>query len=279
MYIHGTMTTTATITTVTVTTATSSHPIPLLPPVLPANTTYAAARMSQRMGQDMTFLHNLIIRGFNSILIQAPYIKPGTPAASDILTFTTLVTGFLHHHHDTEEGFFFPEVEKAIGEKGFMDQNISQHDAFEGKLDMLTKYAEQTTSADYSPTKLVALIEDMTPPLIEHLGAEITTLTSLDGRASEKELARIWQGAEEYARAQNQDLTKFVPLMLGLRDETYPREGDRSVGLPWFFQYLAQYKLADRYKGAWRFLPSTYWGKPRPYAFVPKELGGLGETE
>jgi Hemerythrin HHE cation binding domain len=258
--------------------ASAPQPFDLLPSPLPPNTPYASATAGLQMGHDMSLLHNMVIRGFNSIILQAPYVLPGTPAAADILDFTQILVTFLHHHHDVEEDFFFPELEKLIKQEGLMSQCTEEHRAFDQGLESLLQYAQNTNHVDYSPEKLESLIKALGVPLVKHLAAEIPSLVSLDGRANNKDLIKVWHAASEYAKKKHSDPTTFLPVAMGCADITFPRAKEGSIVFPFFLYYLTSFIFQKKHAGAWRFLPADLWGKPQPMTFLPKELGGLGVT-
>ena len=86
-------------------------------------------------------------------------------------------------HHDGEEDFLFPEMERLTGEKGLMDVNISQHEKFHTGLDAWGKYLRNLQSNPHSTTfsgiKCRALMDTFIEPLSTHLAEEIPTLMAL----------------------------------------------------------------------------------------------------
>jgi hemerythrin-like domain-containing protein len=76
----------------------------------------------------MTISHNSIIRGFNGIYQQAPRI--GAPDQDDFIGYCLAWHTFVHTHHHYEEIFLFPAIEEAVGEKGVMDGEVSEHGEF-----------------------------------------------------------------------------------------------------------------------------------------------------
>jgi hypothetical protein len=86
-------------------------------------------------------------------------------------------------HHEGEESVFFPEVEKVTGQRGIMDQNISQHHAFEAGIEAWSQYTTECLNIDQSKFEVAhftKLIDDFAPILVDHLGEEIKTLLALD---------------------------------------------------------------------------------------------------
>lgn len=73
----------------------------------------------------MALVHNIIIRGWNSIYLQAPKIKSAD--VSDFLHYCDSYHAFVLGHHDSEEAVLFPQIEKSIGIKGVMNEDVAEH--------------------------------------------------------------------------------------------------------------------------------------------------------
>ncbi len=64
-----------------------------------------------------------------------------------------------------------------------MDQNISQHHAFEAGIEAWSQYTTECLNIDQSKFEVAhftKLIDDFAPILVDHLGEEIKTLLALD---------------------------------------------------------------------------------------------------
>lgn len=141
--------------------------------------TPAQPDMFDELASEMCHVHNMILRGLNSIYLQAPHITP-----ADEKPFCRYVLGWynlLHSHHSGEEADFFPTVENMTGVKGLMDNNVDQHKAFHDGMDSLKAFADAVVAdkEKYDASRLVALIDDFGPALTQHLGDEIPTILSL----------------------------------------------------------------------------------------------------
>ena len=135
----------------------------------------------------MALAHNGIIRGLNSVYLQAPSIPiKDTTTAKDILIYCQCWSESMHHHHDMEEQNFFPAIEKLSGVKGLMERNIEQHRAFTPGFDAFYEYSKNCAPKDYDGMKLRGLVEDFAEPLTKHLHEEIETLRALDKYDSAK---------------------------------------------------------------------------------------------
>lgn len=73
----------------------------------------------------MALVHNVIIRGYNSIYLQAPRVKGSDTV--DFLHYCEAWYILMIGHHDSEESILFPGIEKATGVKGIMDDDIHEH--------------------------------------------------------------------------------------------------------------------------------------------------------
>ena len=73
----------------------------------------------------MAVIHNVWIKGWNSIYQQAPYILERD--YTDFIQYCLAWHACLEVHHDGEEEDFFPKVEEAIGKKGFLSVAVDQH--------------------------------------------------------------------------------------------------------------------------------------------------------
>jgi hemerythrin-like domain-containing protein len=139
----------------------------------------------------MANVHNLILRGLNSIYLQADKISD--PAdISDFVLYVKAWQDTVHHHHSTEETLFFPRVEKIAVEAGLpaniMSRNLEQHQEFDGALHALNDYVKDVIAKEkeYESKELVRLVEQLAPVLRQHLNDEIDTLVGLekcDGKA------------------------------------------------------------------------------------------------
>jgi hypothetical protein len=129
----------------------------------------------------MALAHNGILRGLNSIYLQAEHIpRNDLVVVRDFLTYCQCWCESMHHHHDAEETVFFPSIEQITAIKGIMERNIEQHRAFTPGFDLFYEYARTCQPKDYDGRKLKSLIDDFAPPLTQHLRDEIETLRALD---------------------------------------------------------------------------------------------------
>ena len=146
----------------------------------------------------MTHVHNTLIRGFNSIYLQAPHVN--LPAdIRDLLFFCAAWVKTVEHHHDTEETTLFPAIEEFAKTPGLMEGNREQHHAFTPGLEHLLRYAQTTNPEIYDWFTLKEILDSFAPSLMKHLEDEIDTLLRLE-RYDSKELMKLWLVAENVAK-------------------------------------------------------------------------------
>ena len=147
----------------------------------------------------MAYTHNTILRGLNAIYHHAPNVTLGTSDASSFLLYCRTVCDFLQLHHETEEEFFFPAIEKASRRPGLMNGNIKQHEAFEEQVRKLSEYTAITTAEKFQPQTLRLLIEDTVKPLGQHLHEEIPTLLDLWDKVDSSSLSKAYKAMHDAA--------------------------------------------------------------------------------
>lgn len=73
----------------------------------------------------MCLLHNSIIRGFNSIYLQAPHVQEADLA--DFVGYARTWFRFVKSHHDDEEANLFPKVEEVLDDKDIWAETHKEH--------------------------------------------------------------------------------------------------------------------------------------------------------
>jgi hemerythrin-like domain-containing protein len=133
----------------------------------------------------MAHVHNTLLRGLNSIYLQAPHVSKPIDVA-DFMLYTKAWADTVHHHHSLEEKIFFPQMEKLALEAGMdgnpMNANVDQHHLFEPKIQETLVWTEDVRQGnkEYDSKALIALIDSFAPVLTQHLHDEIDTLFKLD---------------------------------------------------------------------------------------------------
>ena len=73
----------------------------------------------------MALLHNAIIRGYNSIYLQAPYVQDTDKA--DFIGYCQTWFKFVKSHHDDEEFNLFPKIKELLGDEGVWTETHKEH--------------------------------------------------------------------------------------------------------------------------------------------------------
>lgn len=188
----------------------------------------------------MVLVHNVIIRGLNSIYKQAPHVKSEDYA--DFIAYATCwyeftdskllplsifhlkprVVNFLKFaayidHHNNEDESIFPTIEAQTGEKGVMDEDLEQHRAFIVGFRALKSYLDSVaeTPARFSGAELVSLLDDFAPQLHHHLTDEIPRMVALSRFGDKISMLKI---IETEGNRSAQALSKTGAMIFFLRN-------------------------------------------------------------
>ena len=145
----------------------------------------------------MTHVHNIMLRGLNSIYLQAPHIKPEDAKA--FCHYMQLWYTWLHAHHESEEAILFPGIERLSGETDIMEANVAQHRAFAEGLEAFGKHCDTLIvgTETFNGERVVELIDRFGTNLTQHLTEEIDTLLGLQRFGEEKMKDVLKIAAEE----------------------------------------------------------------------------------
>jgi hemerythrin-like domain-containing protein len=135
------------------------------------------------MINDMIVIHNIAIRAVNAIYLQSVNVGvKGSPKdQSDFLDYCSTWAVFIHSHHDEEEEYVFPDIERLAGVPGLMGNNVEQHQAFHDGLETFKKYAEDAKEGKekYDGQRIRDIIDSFMPALHKHLVQEIPSINGL----------------------------------------------------------------------------------------------------
>jgi hemerythrin superfamily protein len=128
----------------------------------------------------MIVIHNIVIRTMNAVYIQSENVTNPKDVA-DFLEYCAVWVSFLHSHHNEEEKYVFPDIEKLAGVPGLMAGNVEQHAAFHGGVDAFGAYVDSVKSGKekYDGAKIKEHVDAFMPALYKHLQEEISTLKGL----------------------------------------------------------------------------------------------------
>ncbi|ORY04771.1 hypothetical protein BCR34DRAFT_572470 [Clohesyomyces aquaticus] len=226
---------------------------------------------AHHIANEMSFAHNAMIRGLNALYLQSPHIPPSTHLASDFLFFAASWSAWVLHHHILEETQMFPGFESVPGvPEGFLQGNVEQHHAFSAGLEEFNEWVRTTGRDAYDGIELRRLIDKFADPLYEHLNAEIPTLWALDcvSATHSAQLLQVYKDCEK--EAAKQDPFVVPPMVMGLCDATF-QGGNDWPRMPFGAAWVIYWVLGWRHRGAWRFLPSDGYRRPRALAFLGKK--------
>jgi len=216
-----------------------------------------------KASDEMVVVHNIIIRGLNSIYLQAPHVKPKDYA--DFIGYCLCWSDVLHTHHHCEETIAFPEIEKSSGVEGIMDVNVHQHETFSSGLKDYQTYLLDVkgSPADFSGSCLCEIIDSFAPILLTHLSEEIPTLLSLSKFGDKIDMDKIWE-KDGRAAVGMSDKTAGLAFFFLNRDTTF--EGGKWAAFPpiprpirWVFTHICTWPN----RAYWKFASCDYSGKPQ----------------
>jgi hypothetical protein len=125
----------------------------------------------------MALSHNSIIRGFNSIFQQAPRLQTTVDRCDFVgycLAWIACVTTLFHY----EETEFFPNVNKAAGQDGLLDDAVHEHETFYGGMERMKKYLLDK-GGEFSGAELLVMMDSFKDQLHDHLKSEPPAIVAL----------------------------------------------------------------------------------------------------
>ncbi|KAL7917114.1 hemerythrin HHE cation binding domain-containing protein [Trichoderma austrokoningii] len=222
-----------------------------------------------RCASEMANVHNMILRGLNSIYLQAPFVKPEDEKS--FLGYSSCFYDLLHVHHGGEEDILFPAVVEMSGEKNIMDQNIEQHRIFHQGLEDYNAYIQACLAGaeKYDGAKLITIIDGFGLELASHLAQEITTL--LDLRKFGSKMDKLEENFEYWS---NKDMSNLaVPGALSWGFFNHDKQFESGLWQNWppapapvvfIVRWVAYWVHSDW----WRFAPCDRYGRPKEKLFA-----------
>jgi len=167
-------------------------------------------KRAHHLAVEMVLVHNMLLRGINSIYRQAVAVERTPERVRDFVGYAAVWADTVEEHHGGEETVVFPELERRLGLPGLMDGNVAQHRAFHAGLEAYAAYTAAVLAGDevYDGVRFRALIDSFMPVLREHLSDEIDTLLRLDEHDDKTDLAVFMTDIQKQltSRAQDPDI-------------------------------------------------------------------------
>ncbi|KAM5353568.1 hypothetical protein ACJ41O_000218 [Fusarium nematophilum] len=242
----------------------ADHPFPLIRTPTSTLPNGVKPDMFYRCASGMACAHNIIIRGLNSIYLQAPYIQPEDEGA--FLRYCACFYEFTHIHNTGEEEDLFPTIEEMSGVRGIMDRNIAQHYAFKQGLDEYSAYIAACLRGvqKYNGDTLVGIIDVFGNTLTTHLTEEISTILNL-ARYGDR-MAKLEKRFK--ARAKEDTSQLLVTSTRTWAFFNHDKEYEDGLWKNWpQVPALAAFTVRRVtywfHADWWKFTPCDPWGKPR----------------
>ena len=230
--------------------------------------THAATMMAQ--------VHNCFIRALNATYHLAP--KVPHHRLKDFVAYCDAIVKVVHFHHDEEEVYVFPEVERVTGVVGVMEGNVRGHEAFHSQLGKFGGYLggliETGREGEFSTRKFRALFEAFAQPLQEHLQDEIQSILAL--RAYSHTPLDLMKAAQQAAQ-KSMSLRIMVSQLPGLllnHDRTFEdsfEPGFWPRDVPAVMHWVVRRVCSCWYWGRWEFTACDGGQMPKelPYLDLP----------
>lgn len=177
----------------------------------------------------MCHIHNAILRGYNSIYAQAPFVKEEDKAS--FIGYALTWFRFVKSHHDDEEVGLFPRVAEVLKVKDaeIWGETHKEHESFLAGLCEYAGYLEGLGSPEYlDGNELRRIMDSFQEPFNNHFHSEITTIASFAGLPSapapgspeEAAAATVFKGWGKKT-VTKAGTTDVVPFFLMNLDATY----------------------------------------------------------
>ncbi|KAI5860610.1 hypothetical protein GGS23DRAFT_599418 [Durotheca rogersii] len=224
----------------------------------------------------MALLHNVILRGYNSIWQQAPHVRPAD--VPDFVGYCRVWHQFVVHHHDDEEGALFPKIAALLLED---DENVDvddaaaaaaakdsdkdkdkiaandeaiwgathrEHAAFLGGLAAFSAYLDEVASGarPFSGAGLRGVMSGFEEAFAAHFHSEVRTIAGLAGHAR---APRAGSAREAAAAATFRDWGRATVMRAGALD-----------GVPFFLLNLDATAEGGRWARWPPMPPPVRWG-------------------
>ncbi|KND91116.1 hypothetical protein TOPH_04249, partial [Tolypocladium ophioglossoides CBS 100239] len=126
----------------------------------------------------MALLHNSLIRGYNSIVLQAPHVREEDKA--DFAGYSKTWVRFIKSHHDDEEDVLFPEMKSMLNDQHVWGDSYKEHESFLDGLKELESYLCALPNASaWTAGALLERMDSFRKPLEHHLHHEVSVMAAM----------------------------------------------------------------------------------------------------
>ncbi|KAF2660379.1 hypothetical protein K491DRAFT_674882 [Lophiostoma macrostomum CBS 122681] len=210
----------------------------------------------------MAHIHNAILRGYNSIYLQAPHVS--NEDKPEFIGYAQTWFRFVKSHHDDEELQLFPKVEEVVGAKDIWKETHEEHE-FDDYLSNLPE------PFDFKATELLRIMNSFQEPFCNHFHNEIATIVSLGllptapkpGSPEAEQAAAVFKtwGKKTVTKAGTFDVVPFFLLNLDVSYEEGMWASWPPMPAPIRWGLV---NIAGAYHwGRWKFASCDAAGKPR----------------
>jgi hemerythrin-like domain-containing protein len=220
----------------------------------------------------MALLHNVIIRGFNSIYLQAIHVQEADRA--DFVGYARAWYTMVKAHHDDEEDCLFRKVEEVIGDRSIFTPAYMEYKSILPRLEEYNLYLSSLPSPSrFSGTKLVRLMDAFRQPLEQHLHSEVAAIAAIATHpqvapldANSAEIKAINKATSSWSRnaTTKAGSTDVIPFILMNMDSTF--EGGLWSSWPnmsWAYKWVMLTLGGSWNGGWWLFTSCDVAGKPQ----------------
>jgi len=225
-----------------------------------------------KVASEMAVVHNSILRGFNSIYIQAPRVQ--LREYKNFIGYSLAWYDLLAAHHDGEEDFLFPNIEAQTGETGLMDANVTQHELFQEGLENYASYLRSLKGEEsrFSGTFLIGIMDEFKDVLAEHLRDEIFTILNLARYEFQVDLVKLM---DEEGKHTMGALNKFAGLPLFFLNHDVTFEDSMHAAFPpapWVAKIAVKHVFTWWNAGFWKFATCDKYGRPKELYYALEVL-------
>ncbi|KAH9487381.1 hypothetical protein JR316_0001456 [Psilocybe cubensis] len=208
---------------------------------------------------NMAAAHNVFIQGINAAVAHAPHITP--EKVQPFMVFCLTVLDTIHHHHNVEETFYFPTLEKKLG-AGSLSSNVDEHASFVPQLDATAQWCRdvQAGKEQYDANVFLEKINSFGDLMYEHLVHELPTLESSKIKAA---------FTEQELKAIDKDFQKIVFADIDFHTTLPMTIVCMNPATPWFpplpapARWAARWWFSRKHSAAWQFGPLDFSGNVR----------------